>query len=318
MRRLIVCFFWVLCLMPGFYVMAQADISLATHWYNRANYNPAFITRTDYLYIFSNARRQWTGVAGAPEVINIQASGYIHSLHSAIGLSVVGDKIGVTSSYDPLLTYAYRIADDGKDWSFSMGLSAGVFIRTVNGSLFEAENINDPSILYENQKMNRPDANIGFEFQNTHFIFGISSTHILTVNKPDNLLLDANHRYGYAIYKNNNLQSVYYKIGLQLVNRYNLTVLEGNIFFRFKHPNGLMNGPREVFDLGFTYRTSRQMTLLFGVMVTPDLKLGYAFDQCMIPGYSQNGTHEIMIEYRILCKASATRFRCENKMYWYH
>ena len=47
----IIIFFLVL--FPWIRGFAQADISMATHWYNRANYNPASIARTEYIYLFS-------------------------------------------------------------------------------------------------------------------------------------------------------------------------------------------------------------------------------------------------------------------------
>jgi type IX secretion system PorP/SprF family membrane protein len=304
-------------LMSGSEALTQSDISMVTHWNNRANYNPAFIARTDYLYLFANARHQWFGVEGDPKVYNVQVSEYFHHLRSAFGLSLVSDRIGVTQAFNPMLDYAYRIAKDD-DWSLAMGLSAGMFMRSLDESLFEAEIINDPSLSYTMQKVIRPDANAGIEFQSTHFIFGVSSTHLLSIGTRDSLFLNANHRYGYAIYKNNNLGLLFYKVGLLVTNRDNLTVLEGNLFVRFKHSTGLMKGPHEIFDLGLTYRTSRQIAFLLGVMLTPNIRVGYAFDQSLIPGYNQNGTHEIMFEYRIFSKAASTKLRCGNDLFWYH
>ena len=66
-----------------------------------------------------------------------------------------------------------------------------------------------------------------------------------------------------------------------------------------------------------TYRSTREITLLFGINLTPNFKVGYAYDQNTSPGYSQNGTHEIMVEYRIPRKAASTRCQCENRGYWY-
>jgi len=304
-------------LFTGTRAYAQADISMATHWYNRANYNPAFIARTDYLYLFSNIRDQWTGVDGAPKVFNIQASEYIHQLHSAFGLSLVSDKTGVTRSLNPLITYAYRMSNKG-DWSMAMGLSMGMLVRSVDGTMYETVTDNDPSVDYTLERTCSPDANIGVEFQNEHFIFGLSSTHLFSIGSSGGMAMNANHRYGYAIYKNNNLDLLFYKLGLQLVNRNNLTVLEGNITVRFKHPTGLMKGPREPVDLGLTYRTSKQITFLLGLLLTPDLRVGYAYDQCLFSGYCKNGTHEIMVEYRIFCKAASTRLRCGDDLFWYH
>jgi type IX secretion system PorP/SprF family membrane protein len=302
--------------------VAQADISMSTHWNNRANYNPAFIARTDYLYIFSNLRHQWVGINGAPVVFNLQVSEYFQSMRSALGLSVINDRIGATQAFNPMVTYAFRIAKN-QAWSLSMGLAAGMFVRTINGALFEAETANDPSLDYYYKKTTRPDINVGFEFQNTHFIYGISSTHLLSAGKSDNLFLNTNHRYGYAIYKNDNPRLLSYSLGMQVVNRYNLTVLEGNISFRIKHQLRLLKipilqGPQEILDFGLTCRTSRQMTVLGGLKISQYLRIGYAYDQSFFSKYYRNGTHEVMIEYRIPAKAASPVFRCGSKEFWYH
>jgi type IX secretion system PorP/SprF family membrane protein len=304
MMRLLVFIFILISMMPGAGVFAQSDINMATHWYNRAQYNPASIARPDYLYLFSDIRRQWTGIDGAPKVFNLQASEYIHKLRAAFGLSLSGDRIGATQAFNPMLTYAYRIANEG-DWSLSLGLSAGVFSRSVNGSVFEAEIADDPAIQYDLARIIRPDAHVGFEFQSSHFIISISSTHLFSISKPDNLLLNANHRYASVMYKNTDSGMFSYYLGLQVVNRYNLTILEGNATVRFKHPTGLLSGPREIFDIGLTFRSSRQMTVVFGLNISPDIRVGYAYNQSFITGYYPNGTHEIMLGYRIRRKAAS-------------
>lgn len=297
---------------------SQADISMSTHWFNRANYNPASIARTDYIYLFSNVRSQWTNIEGAPTVLNVQVSDYIHSLRSAFGLSLVSDKIGLTQTINPMLTYAFRISNES-DWSLSMGLSAGIFSRSVNGSLYNPVTIIDPLLLYNINNVSSPDANLGAEFQNQNFIIGISTTHLFSIGKPDNLFLNTNHRYGYFIYKNDKIELFNYDAGLQIVNRNNLTVLEANGIIHLKHQTGLSSESREMLDIGLTYRTSQQMTFLFGINITPNFKVGYTYDQSFIPGYSQNSTNEIMLEYRIPSKAASICYQCrEEQNYWYH
>jgi len=296
-------------------VLAQADICMSSHWYNRANYNPASIARPNYMYLFCNVRQQWVGVSGAPRVFNVQGSEYIHDLHSAFGLSLVADKIGVTQAFNPMLSYAYRIADD-PTWAFSMGLSAGVFSRSIDGSLYDAEITSDPSIQYDMEKTLRPDANVGFEFQSTHFIFSLSSTHLLSIGKSDSLFLNSNHRYGSVVYKNSSPELFIYSLGFQVVNRNNLTVLEWNTCIRVKNGTGLLRGSQEIFDLGLTYRTSKEIALLFGLNISPNLKVGYAYIQSFIPRYYTNSTHEVMLEYRIPEKAASTR-KCGKEGYWY-
>jgi type IX secretion system PorP/SprF family membrane protein len=297
---------------------------MATRWNNRATYNPAFIGRPDYLYLYANTRKQWIGVDGAPLVFNLQASEYFDIIRSAIGLSFVSDKIGATQTINPMVSYAFRIAKK-KKWEFSMGLSAGVFMRTLNGSLFEPDDVNDPSISYASERTIDPDLNVGFEFQNTHFIYGISSTHLFSIGKSNtSFLKNANHRYAYAIYKNDNPEFISYSMGIQVVNRSDLTILEGNLSFRLKHLARLINaspllkGPKESLDFGVTYRSSRQVSLLAGIMITPYLRIGYAYDQSLFYSYSQNQTHEIMLEYRIPARAASTVYRCGSKEFWYH
>jgi type IX secretion system PorP/SprF family membrane protein len=308
-------------LISGIKLLAQADISNSIHWNNRAGYNPAFIARPDYLYLFSDTRRQWIGVDGAPVVYNVQVSEYIHSLRSAFGLSFVSDKVGVTKVFNPMFTYAFRIAKK-TNWALSMGLSTGLFIRTIDGSRFEAENSSDPSIFTNLEKLNKPDFNAGVEFQSTHFIYGISSTHLFSLHKTDSTFLNTNHRYGYAIYRNDNMKYFSYSAGMQMENRYNLTIVEGNFSVRIKHQlklimGRLIKGQQEILDFGVNYSSSRRITALMGMMITPYMRIGYAYDQSLLSKYSRNQTHEIMLEYRIPSRSASTVLRCVDKEFWY-
>jgi type IX secretion system PorP/SprF family membrane protein len=298
-------------------VMAQSDISMATHWYNRANYNPSSISKPNYAYLFSNYRQQWIGVKGAPQVFNIQASEYLHKLHSAFGLSMVSDKIGVSSVCNPMASYAYRISK-ASSWALSMGLSAGLFLRTIDGTLYESETEQDPSVTYEKQSSVKPDFNAGIELQTNYFIIGFSSTHLSSISKPSDTYLNTNHRYGYLIYKNSKPFAFNYNLGFLAVNRNNLTVLEGNVSLRFKKTSGMVNGPREIFDVGLTYRTSQQLALLLGINILPNARLGYVFEQSFRTGYYLNSTHEIALEWRIPSKAASGKTVCEPNEFWTH
>ncbi len=297
--------------------LGQADISMATQWYNRSNYNPASIVRTEYFYLFSNIREQWYGVTGAPKVFNLEASGYVHRYHSAFGISLSGETIGVTQVYNPMISYAYRVSNE-VDWALAMGVSGGVFNRLSNGAKFQAVNPNDPAIPYGKDMYTQPDANVGFEFQAKYFIISLSSTHILSINNSDKLFLNANHRYGSLIFKSSDPDMFNYHLGLQVVNRNNYTVYEGNVGIRFKHPTLLQSGPREILDIGLTYRSSQEMTLLFAFNVSANMRIGYAYDQSFNTGYNVNGTHEFMIEYRIPMRAASTHGQFESQEYWYH
>ncbi len=301
----------IFLLSQSIYTFSQADFGMSTSLYNRASYNPAFIARTDYFYIFSNTRQQWIGFEGAPKVYYLQASEYVHNLRSAFGISMMNDQIGSSSAINPLATYAYRIqSKNGHILSF--GMSGGAFSRTINGGVYDADVVNDPTIDYSIENVTHPDANAGMEFQTSRFILGLSSTHLFSINKSENDFHNTNHRYGYLIYKNNSFKNFYFKVGVQVVNRNNVTIYEGNTLIRLKHGTGLMNGPKEIFDFGLAYRSSRQLALILGLLLTPDIRVAYAYDQSFIESYYQNTTHEIMVAYRLFNKAASTRL-CGRK-----
>lgn len=286
-----------------FFAKGQADIATTTHWYNRAIYNPASLARDGYIYLFSNVRKQWVGIDGSPTVCNFQASGYSDKLQSAFGLSLIRDDIGVTTVLNPTVQYAYRV-NLSEDWKLSLGLSGGVYSRYVQASAFDAEIISDPTLNYIDERYTSPDAHVGFELQGQHFLFGLSTTHLFSLWKTDDLFLVSNHRYAYALYRNSNSELYNITAGLQVANRRNLTVVEGSAIIRFKRPSGLIKGPSEIFDLGLILRSVRQLTLITGVNITSDIRVGYTCDFDFSNTIYGGGTHEILLEYRIPLKFS--------------
>ncbi len=64
--------FILLYLLSSNFIIAQSDISMITHSFNRATYNPASIARPNYIYLFTSARSQWNGVSGGPMVVDIK------------------------------------------------------------------------------------------------------------------------------------------------------------------------------------------------------------------------------------------------------
>ena len=285
-------------LMFGYKTFGQTDIALTTHWYNRVNYNPASIVREGYIYFFSNIQKQWVGIEGSPTVYNFQASGYSERSKSAIGISLTRDEIGVTAATNPMFQYAYKV-ELNENLNLALGVSAGIYSRKVNGSVYEAETVFDPILDYSDEKYTSPDADVGAELQGQHFMAGISLTHLFSIWKAEDLFLISNHRYAYALYKNSESELYNITAGIQVANRKNLTIIEGTAIVRFKRPTGLIKGPTELFDFGFSIRSVKQLTLISGINVTPNMRIGYTYDFDFSNNVNESGTHEIILEYRI-------------------
>jgi hypothetical protein len=142
------------------------------------------------------------------------------------------------------------------------------------------------------------------------------------MGKSDSLIRNTNHRYAYAIYKNLKPKLFTYSVGLQVINKYNSTIVEGNASVRIKHKprlveGTLLRGAQEILDFGLTLRSSRQITFNAGMMITNYIRIGYAYDQSVFLSYSRNQTHEIMLEYRIPARSASPTVRCGSKEYWY-
>jgi hypothetical protein len=174
-----------------------------------------------------------------------------------------------------------------------------LFSRSVNGTLFESGIDGDPAIAYENRRIIRPDVNAGVEYQSPHLVIGLATTHLLALANRDSLMLTSNHRYASVVYRDTGSDLYSWYLGLQVINRQNLFVGELSACLRIKHPTGLMSGPADLFEVGITLRSSRQLSAMFGLFVTPDLRVGYIYNQSFIPGYYGNGGHEVMVEYRV-------------------
>lgn len=299
--------------LPAF---SQSDISMATHWYNRGNYNPASIARNDYIYLFTNIRKQWLGVDGAPTVFNVQASELNYALHSAYGISLVSDQVGASQVLNPTLSYAYRLGHEEDRW-LALGVSAGVFARNTDLSKLEAANQIDQTLFSTPANSVAPDATVGIEWHSPSWIAGSSVTHLLSVFKRPELYLNSTYTYGYLQYRNTNPQLFNYSFGTLLTHGNSLTNVELNSTVRIKHPTGLYGGPRELFDIGLSYNTSSVISLLLGTNITNNFRVGYAFIQSFSTGYNANSTHELMLEYRIPSRR-ASACHCHSESGWYY
>ena len=176
-----------------------------------------------------------------------------------------------------MFQYAYMLTDN-ENWSFSFGAAAGVYLRNVDVSKFNPKTPTDPTLYNYESHSARPDANIGLEFQNKNFTIGASTTHLFSLANPDTLFSIINHRVGYFVYKNKINESVRFDVGLQVMNRQNVTVAEFNTMFRFSTVNGLKAGIRDAFEVGLSYRTSKIAVLQAGIYVTPEFRVCYSYD----------------------------------------
>jgi type IX secretion system PorP/SprF family membrane protein len=91
---------------------------------NPLSINPAYAGNRGALNIAAFYRRQWTGIAGAPETMTLSADAPFLDSKLGLGFIITNDKIGVTKETHFLTNYSYKINMD--KGNLSLGLGAGL------------------------------------------------------------------------------------------------------------------------------------------------------------------------------------------------
>ena len=110
-------------------VSMSGQLTPVTNQYvlNPISINPAYAGFRGDLSIAAFYRKQWVGIAGAPETVTFAADAPIFDGKVGLGLNLMIDKIGVTRENYFITNYSYKI--DLDEASLSFGLGAG-FITT--------------------------------------------------------------------------------------------------------------------------------------------------------------------------------------------
>ncbi|MBR9846774.1 MAG: type IX secretion system membrane protein PorP/SprF, partial [Algicola sp.] len=209
------------------------------------------------------------------------------------GLSIVHDEIGdVVSDTNLFLDYAY-ILNLGEKSKLSFGVKAGLsfFSTNFNGFVY-SDPLPDP-VFAENISRTFPNFGTGvFYFSDKHYL-GLSAPNLLkSKHLEDNSgivteSVEALHIFftgGYVFHINQNLL---FKPAFMAK-----AVAGAPITLDFTS-NVLINNN---FEIGLGYRVEDGLSGLVNFKITPNLRLGYAYDYTVSNlGKFNSGTHEIIL-----------------------
>jgi len=282
-------------------LVAQSDIRLNNDWTKTYIINPASIT-DQYLWEFNlSDREQWVGVQGAPRTDFLSGTLYLDELNTQFGIKLWYDKIGVTTTCDADLTYAYALSLN-KYWKLNMGLGLSFQMLGYDVSKVNSLTANDPAVLTRLINENNINSEIGFELISKYYKFGVSSKNIFSLFAPINkLYTNTNYIYGmYRDYTHDYINLGYGVCGIQYSNMYQA---EFNLTGYFK--STLQTNP---FQLGLVYRTWGEVGVLVGLDLSHNFRMSYSYDY-NFSGISNAsfGTQELMLTYRV-----DKVFKCKN------
>lgn len=261
--------------------------------------NPAYAGTHVQLSGTAIYRNQWVNFDGAPKTLTASVHSGFRKARVGVGLLVSSDRIGVHSDNSLYGIYSYKIPISKRKEGgvLSFGLQGG--FNVLESDYFKTT----PRDGAEIGALSRLNWNFGagLFYRSKNVFAGISVPYMLNnktidVSDPDFGLIDAagkQQRYYYAMAGFTKKLSPIVKwmpstlIRIQQNAPLSIDINNMIIFY-------------DVVGLGASYRHGDSVIGLFELQINENFHVGYAYDLTMsdIRLYS-NGSHEIMINYRI-------------------
>jgi type IX secretion system PorP/SprF family membrane protein len=268
---------------------------------NPITINPAYAGYRGDLNVAAFYRKQWAGIAGAPETVTFTADAPVLDDKVGLGLNLIVDKIGVTRENYFMTNYSYII--DLEEGSLSFGLGAGFITTNTAWSDLVVLDPGDELYLVDSRNFVVPSFSFGTYFVKRNYFLGFSIPKFLgykfNYDKNKYSVTVDPSQYNFMLYTGYNF-SLSPTVGFVPSTLLNLTPGQKLLLDLNAHLN--LNNRLWI---GASYRNGRSIGALLQVQVNKQFKVAYTydFDTGNLGGYS-NGSHEVMLRYEFRYKVN--------------
>lgn len=308
-----------LVLTNGFEAFAQQLPQFSQYMFNGLHVNPGYAGYKNEGYVQSTYRNQWVDFPGAPQTVSVSADFSANEGRMGFGVSFLNDKVGPTESKIALLTLARRVQINKRSF-VGLGISAGLSDYMLDPSLLEMNDMNDPLIPDGVVRKSVPNLNAGLFYHNPTYYVGLSAFNMIgkgALRKTDVAL--AYHDFHYYM-----TAGAFYSLSDEV---------DFKPSFLIKHTTGsptsvdlnamfLLN---ERIWVGGAFRTNTRvfkdqlqerallnertaLVGLFEVLVSKNLRLGYAYDHNMNAlNTLRASSHEFSLGYYLKHKTTVMK-----------
>ncbi|HET8754282.1 MAG TPA: type IX secretion system membrane protein PorP/SprF [Salinimicrobium sp.] len=270
---------------------AQQDPMYTQYMYNMSVVNPAYaLDDLGILQIGGIYRNQWAGIEGAPETANFFAHTGLSDRVEA-GISIVHDEIGGIVKENNIYADVAYVLPMNETTKLSFGVKGGVTFFDADLTSLTTTDPNDPAM--QNISEVFPNFGVGAYLFGENYYVGLSAPNIFTSKHLENetglaRLGEENIHYfltgGYVFDLNPNLK---------LKPAFMMRAVTGAPLSVDITANFLLYNR---FEAGIAYRLDAAVSGLVNFRVTPELRIGYAYDYTTSNlGDYNDGTHEIMV-----------------------
>ena len=265
----------VAILMLGFISdgLAQQDPHYTQYMYNMSVINPAYAGSKENLSMGLLYIKQWVGIEDAPTTGTLFGHSKVGK-NVGLGLSVITDKIGPVEENNIYGDFSYTL-NLGGEHKLAFGIKAGITLHNVG--LYSAvyntlPQANDPAFS-EDTSNSYLNLGSGFFYYTNKYYLALSVPNMLKSKH-----LDFNGReFGSE-------ESHYFLTG-----GYVFDINETVKFKPFFLVKSAFNAPASIdasanfmfnnkFEIGATYRLDDSFGAMVNYAITPDIKIGYAYD----------------------------------------
>lgn len=297
MKRTITQLILLVVVLYGAKLRAQQDPQYSQYMFNPLAINPAYSGSRELMNAALVLRRQWVGFDGAPATNVFAINAPTRRGKVGWGMEVMTDKIGPQRRSSFYLNYAYRVrAGRGR---FAMGLGAGLVSDRTDWNAIEYKDQNDAFALLPVMNKTVPDFKFGIYFNNKHFFWGASVTHLN--EKAYSTVSDTSGTYVARLRRHS-----YFTIGRAFVISEQV-VFSPSIIARSVVGNKITNVDinlnfqvKKVLWLGVSLRSERSIVALVQYNVGEFLRVGYSYDMALgqLRGV-QSGSHELLLGFNL-------------------
>jgi type IX secretion system PorP/SprF family membrane protein len=276
-------------------VKAQQDPQYTQYMYNMSVMNPAYAGSKENMTGGVLYRKQWLDIEGAPTTGTFFINSPVGK-NVGLGLSAISDRIGPVDETNVYADFSYTL-NLGDDRRLAFGLKGGVTMHKIDFNTIypTLPDINDEA--FDGPNPNKSFLNIGsgfFYYTNKYYI-AASMPNMLKSNYLDfngvkygNETLHYFVTGGYVFDINPDLK---FKPSTMIKSAMNAPIsldLSANFLFNDK------------FEVGGTYRLQDSFGAMVNYAVTPNLRVGYAYDHIVSNlKVTTPSSHEIMILFNL-------------------
>src|SRR2546428_8613263 len=178
MKKLL--FFSLVLLMFTTVAYAQQDAQFSQYMFNGIYINPAYAGYKEQLNMHTFYRSQWTGgLEGHPETFSFAADAIANNNNVGLAVNILNDKLGAESTLSGYLNYAYRLKVS-EVARLAFGLGAGLAQYSLDGSMLNPNQPDDPSIPKTMQSVVVPDLRAGLYYSSDRFYAGFSTDNLIS------------------------------------------------------------------------------------------------------------------------------------------